>query len=244
MPLKTKKIIILALVSAVLVFCVSARAEDASFTGVVNSDNINVRADSTVTSAVICALDKSSKVEVVSELYGWYKIRLPDSAPSYIKKDFLEYNPKSVSAKITHNHVNIRSGPGESYWIVGILDRDRLVNILGEDQGWCRIMPVHDSYAWINKKFITPDDSPDGKTSSAADNLLVLEGIIRPYGVVLWRTATHKLLTQEEGAYLLKGDKKGLDALIGSKVRISGKLIGPASSANPVIDVFKIEAVD
>ncbi len=248
MSLKIGKIIFLSLVLGAFAFCFSVQAEDVPFAGVVNSDNINVRADATVGSAIICTLSKSAKIEVVSEMYGWYKIRLPDSAPSYVKKSFLECDVKCVSAKVTHEHVNIRSGPGESYWIVGSLNKDTIVNVLGESQGWYRIVPAHESYGWISNKFVShPNDllKPSVITADqATNNPFVLEGIVQPYGIVLWRKATHKLLTLDKGVYLLKGNKKGLDALIGRKVRVSGKLFGPAGSPNPIMEVSKVEALN
>jgi len=246
MSLRTVKTIFFLLPVLVCVFCFSAQAEEFPFNGSVKSDNINVRADARVGSASICTLNKSAKVEVVSLLYGWYKIRLPDSAPSYVKKNFLECNDKCVSAKVSAEHVNIRSGPGESYWIVGKLNKDTIVNVLGVEQDWYRIVPVHESYGWVNAKFVSPDDAKVAvvKNDSLTDNPLVLEGTVQPYGVVLWRKATHKLLTLDKGVYLLKGNKKGLDALVGSKVRVSGKLISPAGTPDPILEVSKIEALN
>ncbi|MFA5004709.1 MAG: SH3 domain-containing protein [Candidatus Omnitrophota bacterium] len=229
------------------VLCFSLQAEELPFIGVVNSDNINVRADATVGSAVICTLNKSSKVEVVSLLYGWYKIRLPDSAPSYVTKSFLECDDKCVSAKVTGERVNIRSGPGQSHWIIGKLNKGTIVNVLSQEQGWYRIVPIHESYGWINAKFVSPSAEVQPAVTKKPPEivgLVVLEGTVRPYGVVLWRKATHKLLTQDKGVYLLKGNKKGLDALVDSKVKITGKLLGPAHSPAPVLEVSKIEAVN
>ena len=61
----------------------------ALFHGEINTNNINIRSDSTVISKVICVSSKGEPVEVVKESYEWYKIRLPKTAPSFIKKNLV-----------------------------------------------------------------------------------------------------------------------------------------------------------
>ncbi|MFH0918116.1 MAG: SH3 domain-containing protein [Candidatus Omnitrophota bacterium] len=238
-----------------------------AFTGQINASGINVRVDATVASEVICTLAKGESVEVVREVYGWYKIRLPKEAPAYIKKNLLECNSvnpdfaspsgKCLSAKVIKDRVNVRLGPTESAWILGKIDKDTVVNIVAEKGGWYRIHPVYQSYGWVNKKFVNKEvlalpkqDFPAvvavvkaAETVQLGDPL-VLEGKVSPYGIVLWRQATHKLVTSENKIYLLKGDRKGLDSLNYRKIRVTGKLITPASSKYPIIQVDIIEALN
>jgi uncharacterized protein YgiM (DUF1202 family) len=127
--------------------------------GEVNSDNINLRADSTPFSEVICTVSKGDKVEVVREYYDWYKIRLPKSAPSYIKKRFVACldeaaQPVCSNARVISSRVNIRARPNESAPILGKVDRTEVLVILSEEKGWYKIQPIPNSYAWIHKKFL------------------------------------------------------------------------------------------
>jgi uncharacterized protein YgiM (DUF1202 family) len=129
--------------------------------GQVNSDNINLRADSTPVSEVICIVNKGTEVEVVEEYYDWYKIRLPKSAPSYIKKRFVAcldeaVQPVCSNARVISNRVNIRARPSESAPILGRADKTQSLVILSEEKGWYKIQPIPNSYAWIHKKFIDP----------------------------------------------------------------------------------------
>ncbi|MDO8489699.1 MAG: SH3 domain-containing protein [Candidatus Omnitrophota bacterium] len=234
-------------------------ADSAIFKGQINAENINVRVDATVSSAVICTLPKGELVEVVAEGYDWYKIRLPKEAPSYVKTDLLEClnsdtvnNPgKCLSGKVIKDRINIRLGPSESAWILGKADKLTVVSILGKEGRWYKIQPVYQSYGWVNKKFISkeikltknkePLDLPvkDVKSSGA----LVVEGMVSPYGVVLWRKATHKLVTQENKVYFLRGDRKALDSLNYHKVKVTGKLITPAQAMYPIIQIDIVEAL-
>ncbi len=231
-----------------------------SFTGQINADNINVRVDATIGSAVACVLSKGQLVEVVSELYDWYKIRLPKEAPSYVKKDLVEcINPdpvsapgKCLSAKVIKDRINIRLSPGESSWILGKINRLTVVSILSEKGDWYRIAPVYQSFGWVNKKFVDKDLTPllkKEKPLAAAREIkppeqLVVEGKVSPYGIVLWRTATHKLITSENKVYFLKGNRKSLNSLNYRKVKVTGRLISPQESKYPIIEIDIIEALN
>ncbi|MDD5477004.1 MAG: SH3 domain-containing protein [Candidatus Omnitrophica bacterium] len=241
-----------------LIFCAPVFA--AAFSGQINADNINARVDATVGSAVICSLPKGQLVEVVSEAYDWYKIRLPKEAPSYVKKDLVEcINPdpvtspgKCLTAKVIKDRINIRLGPSESTWILGKADKLTVVNILAQESGWYKIQPIYQSYGWVNKKFISKEITLPKKQKAAElsakdipshGDLLVVEGTVTPYGVILWRKATHKLVTSDNKIYFLKGNRKSLDSLNYHKVKVTGKLISPAASKYPIIQIDIIEAL-
>lgn len=231
----------------------------AVFGGRINEDGINLRVDATVGSAIICTLSKGQSVEVVSEVYDWYKIRLPKQAPSYVRKDLVECIntntvsnfPKCISAKVIKDRINIRLGPNESSWILGKVDKLTVINILSEQGSWLKIQPVYQSFGWVNKKFIDKQIQQVKEQESLVapvkdtrqNDQLVIEGVVSPYGIVLWRTATHKLITSENKVYFLKGNRKSLDRLNYHKVRVSGKLITPDQSKHPIIEIDIIEAL-
>jgi uncharacterized protein YgiM (DUF1202 family) len=71
-----------------------------AFTGVVNTADINVRADANTNSPVICKLTKDQAVEVILERYDWYKIELPKQAGAFVKKSLLkQIDEKTAKAK-------------------------------------------------------------------------------------------------------------------------------------------------
>jgi uncharacterized protein YgiM (DUF1202 family) len=237
------------------------------FTGQINANGINVRVDATVGAEVVCTLVKGELVEVLQEAYDWYKIRLPAGAPSYIKKSLLECNNvsrnsvnpdfaaqsgKCLSAKVIKDRVNVRLKPTESSWILGKVDQDTVVNIVADEGGWYRIHPVYQSYGWVNKKFVNKEIvilKKQDVVEKIADTAklgepLVVEGKVSPYGIVLWRKATHKLTTSENKIYFLKGNRKSLDSLNYRKVKVIGKLISPDSSKYPILQIDIIEALN
>jgi len=253
-----------------VVFAMAAYAAPFNeFRGQINASGINVRVDATIGAAVICTLAKEDQVEVIAEAYDWYKIRLPKTAPCYIKRELVEcINLDSIpkpaglgnqckNGKVIKDRVNIRFKASESSWILGKVDKLTVVNILSSEGDWLRIEPVHMSFGWVNKKFVNKEFINKELTSlkqeaklevipkeEGLSNALILEGIVYPYGVVLWRKATHKLITTDKKIYFLKGNRKGLNSLNYHKVKITGKLITPPDCQYPIVDIVIIEALN
>lgn len=177
MQLKAKVFWVTLLAVSMLFLAVSFAQESFPFMGEVNSENINIRSDSTVSSQIICRVNKGEQVEVVAELYEWYKVRLPKSAPSFIKNTLAVIinnapnntaatdtqlnpatNPPPVfnkEAKVLKDRVNIRLSPSESSAVLGIVNQGQVVTVLEERKGWLKIEPMGNSFGWINKKFIS-----------------------------------------------------------------------------------------
>ena len=145
-------------------------AQTPVFTGEINSQNINIRADSTTEAEIICQINKGTKVEVISELYEWYKIRLPKAAPAFIKKEFLKCvnyeninspgilplktGKDCISAVAIKDRINIRLKSDESSPVIGRLNENEVVNIVRPAGNWYMIEPIPNSFGWVNKKFV------------------------------------------------------------------------------------------
>ena len=253
-----RKIDILALF-LLLSFSISSAQELLPFQGEINADNINVRSDATVSSEIICALKKDDRVEVVSLFYEWYKIRLPKSAPSFIKKNLVS-NSDGKTAIVAKDNVNIRLGPEASCPIIGKANKNQIINIVADKGDWYKIEPINNSFGWIHKKFVKKIPAPESTQTiqltedkdsknkeEVSDDLkqhIKIEGIVKPYGKVFKRTATHKLITEDGKTFLLKGNKENLNALNHHKIRVTGELINLPKQKHPIIEVLKLEALD
>lgn len=250
---------------------VSLKQKTILFQGEINADNINVRTDSTTGSRIICTLNKGEQVEVTRELYEWYKIKLPKTAPSFIRKDLVTLID-GKTAKVTKDNVNVRFAPDESSAILGKADINEVINIISETPQWYKIEPVDNCFGWIHRKFVDKASTISERITQAKtyprpkerepmprsmkkekkaspeetpiDEAVILEGVIKPYGKVVKRVATHKLIAADNKVFLLKGNKENLDALSYHKVRITGKSIQPKGQKYATIEILKIEALD
>jgi uncharacterized protein YgiM (DUF1202 family) len=139
--------------------------------GNVKLDAINIRSDSTVNSPVICVVNKGTRLQIISERYDWYKVRLPKAAAVYIKKNLTEcvtFKPEEAAtlkptaqhqnpclyAKLIKDRINVRLNPNETSPILGIVGINEVVTVISDKDGWLRIEPTENSFGWINTKFV------------------------------------------------------------------------------------------
>lgn len=243
-------------------FCFGQETGQSIFSGAVNSENINVRSDANTNSKIICKLSKSEVVEIVLEKFDWYKIRLPKTAECFAKKSlFTPLDEKT--AKASGNNINIRQEPSESSVILGRIQEGEIVFIAAADNPeWYKITPTNNTFGWVHKKFLNkttalpkPQEPPKKEAikeqakpkiekTTKEEEIIVVEGLLHPYGKVLKRQATHKLITKEYDTYLLKGSFENLNSLTYHKVRITAKLIDPKKQKIPLLEVIKIEDLD
>ena len=245
----------LALALLALLSGMAFAAANTIFEGEVNADNINVRSDATVTSSVICVVNKGTVVEAVSKSYDWYKMRLPKSAPSFIKKDFLSMLDDKT-AKVTASSVNIRLSPSDSSAVLGKAKENEVVSVLDAAGAWVRIEPINNSFGWIHSRFVKPAEKEKGtagaaqktkETENAAKepsgkDEIIAQGLIK--NKTITRIATHKLLATDGRIFLLKGNKESLNALDNKKAKVWGKLKNLPNQEYPLIEITKIEAED
>ena len=257
----------LLVIAFCLISCRLLADEAPSFQGETTVNGINIRADSTVGAEIISTLRKGERVEVVSELYDWYKIRLPKESPAHIKKILLECtnfkiteintgSPEAgqlkecISAKVARERVNVRLQPSETSSIIGKAVRGEVVSVVVDGPEWDKIVPTANSYGWINKKFLRKVEViPEIKEVASVSlpvNLgadITVEGLINPFGRILNSVATHKLVTADNKIYLLKADKKKLNALNHRKAIVTGKIIESRGQKDPLIEIISIEEV-
>lgn len=260
-----------SLISLAILSCGPAFAQQSSpsfpFEGEVKSSSVNIRIDATIGSEAICTVSRGEPLSVLGESYDWYKVRLPRGAPSYVKKTLVA-PLDNRTVKVLKDNVNIRLRPTEQSPILGRVQSGEVLSVRGNAREWFEIEPVHNSYGWINKKFVLtfrtgmqpPQDvstNVSAKKPSApvpgvpvqvsTNGEITAEGIVEPYGKVINRIASHKLVIRdkEEKVFLLKASRGDLDAVTYRKVKVSGKLITPSPAQQfPVIEVATMELLD
>ncbi len=86
----------------------------------------------------------SGEILFVSRVEGdWAAISPPDRLDLWLNKDFIEGN------RVVAKSIQIRSGPGIEYGIVGTLERGAPVMPRGEDGEWCKIAPPSSTVLWV-----------------------------------------------------------------------------------------------
>ncbi|MDP2921686.1 MAG: SH3 domain-containing protein [Candidatus Omnitrophota bacterium] len=129
--------------------------------GYIKTGSAEVKAGDNANFETLCTLEKSDAVKIVGKRYSWYKVILPKKASLYISRDYvaLTSDEKGIGI-VTGTSVNLRSGPGTRYPILGEISKPAKVYILSENNGWYKIEPPYGTAGWINSNQIavTEDD--------------------------------------------------------------------------------------
>jgi uncharacterized protein YgiM (DUF1202 family) len=127
---------------------------------VCEANNVNVRGQAKLKSEVVTHLTKGQQVTVLEEVQlknsgpdepsAWAKILLPTNAPVWVNTSFIDPTAKTVKPK----KLNIRSGPGENYSVLGTLKGGDTIKDISTKGDWTQIEPPPDAYAFVAAQFL------------------------------------------------------------------------------------------
>jgi SH3-like domain-containing protein len=127
-------------------------------------NNVNVRGQANINSEVVARLKKGETVTVLEEVTlkqpktdepaKWAKITLPPTAHVWVNHTFLDANKAVVPAKL-----NLRSGAGENYSVIGLLHKGDTVKEVGTKGDWTEIEAPAGAYAFVAAHLLTHKDA-------------------------------------------------------------------------------------
>jgi uncharacterized protein YgiM (DUF1202 family) len=145
----------------------SARTESKPLTpgpAVVKEKNVNVRGQAAINSEVIAHLKRGDHVVVIEEVTKkakndepsrWAKIALPQTSAVWVHASFLDAN-----GVVTSKNLNLRSGPGENFSVVGHLSKGGTVKEVERKGDWVHVEPPSDAYAFVAAHLIANEAAP------------------------------------------------------------------------------------
>ncbi|MFC5773098.1 C40 family peptidase [Ectobacillus antri] len=143
-------------------------------TYIVNVDGLRIRKGPGTYHAVIGGTVKGQKLEVVGAENGWYKIKR-DGAFGYVSAQYVT-KAKTTPTITTEtyyvnvNALNVRSGTGTNYSVLGVLKQGQKVAASGEQNGWLQIN-YNGGVAFITKEFVTKQE-PSVSAPPTANSLI------------------------------------------------------------------------
>ena len=145
---------------------------------------LNVRSGAGTSYSVIGSLSNGAKVEIVETSGSWYKIKY-GSGYGYVSKDYVTVSSTSNSDSSSNNNtsatttqtgtikvngaLNVRSGAGTSYSVIGSLSNGVQVEIVETSGSWYKIK-YGSGYGYVSKDYILVN------TRSIAENTVLREG--------------------------------------------------------------------
>jgi len=135
-------------------FCLSSHINETNYPqyGKVKVDNLNLRAGPNVNYNSLLQLMQDTLVIIVGHKYNWYKVSLPPQVNCYIKSNYLEIHQNKTYSKT--DNLNIRSGPGFNFSVIGQIGKGEIVYIKKSDEEWTSIYPTQNSYGWVYSKYV------------------------------------------------------------------------------------------
>ena len=156
------------------------------------SDSLNVRSGAGTSYSVVGSLKNGTSVEIVGTSGNWYKIKYGNDY-GYVSKDYVTLNSSSNSntgntsnSGSTNNtpatsttkgtvkvsdSLNVRSGAGTSYSVIGSLKNGTSVEIVETSGNWYKIK-YGNGYGYVSKDYITLQNR------SIAENTITKEGTV------------------------------------------------------------------
>jgi uncharacterized protein YgiM (DUF1202 family) len=119
------------------------------------SRNVNVRGQANINSEIVTHLKQGELVTVLDEVTlkkakpdepaKWAKIALPAGTPVWVSAHFVDRNTKTVTA----NRLRLRSGPGENYSTLGMINKGTVIKELETKGDWIKIEAGAGAYAFV-----------------------------------------------------------------------------------------------
>lgn len=127
---------------------------------IVEANNVNVRGQAKLNSEVVTRLTKGQAVTVLEEVTrnnsapdepsAWAKILLPTNTHVWVNTSFIDATNKTVLPR----RLNVRSGPGENYSILGQLQRGDPVKEVSTKKDWTEIEAPTNAYAFVAAQYL------------------------------------------------------------------------------------------
>lgn len=117
----------------------------------ITGDRVNLRAAPRAVAEVVGQMNDGDTVVVVSQQTNWVEVLAPESFDVWIYRDFVK------DGEVTTKKLNIRSGPGINYHVVGRAYRHDQVDIREEFGEWYKVAPTEECTFWISSDYVTLD---------------------------------------------------------------------------------------
>jgi uncharacterized protein YgiM (DUF1202 family) len=125
--------------------------------------HVNVRGQAKLKSEIVTRLTKGDSVTVIEEVVrnnsgpdepsAWAKIVLPPGAHVWINTAFIDGSNQTVKPK----KLNLRSGPGENYSVIGLLHAGDAVKPVTTKGDWTEIEQPATAYAFMAAQYLSQE---------------------------------------------------------------------------------------
>ena len=122
----------------------------------VSGEKVNLRKGPSTSSPIIWELGKGFPLKVVGSKGSWYKVSDFENDVGWIYKNLVSRKPHLI-VKVNKNskdQINIRSGPGTTYQVVGKAQYGVVFETLQQKSGWVKVRHETGLTGWIKRSLL------------------------------------------------------------------------------------------
>ncbi len=158
-----------------IIICLTAavgagQAQAAGTSGTVTASGLNLRSEPNTSSSILAVAPRGATVQIIETLDGWYKVTY-QGRTGYMSKDYLSVSGSADSSSgtgyVKGTYVNVRSGPGLGYSVIGSTNTGDSYTVSGKSGDWYKIA-YKGTTAYINSSYLSVggSGSSGGSTST------------------------------------------------------------------------------
>ena len=122
----------------------------------VSGEKVNLRKGPSTSDPIIWELGKGFPLKVVGSKGSWYKVSDFENDVGWIYKNLVSRKPHLI-VKVNKNskdQINIRSGPGTAYQVVGKAQYGVVFETLQRKSGWVKVRHETGLTGWIKRSLL------------------------------------------------------------------------------------------
>ena len=173
MSLDKKYILAGAIASSIMLHTGMTTAFAATEYKVITADAVNFRSGPSTSYLSLGSFNKGDKVEYLGTSGSWVKVKY-NNKTGYVYGSYVG-NYATITQYVTATTLNVRSGAGTSYSVLGSLSKGTKVEVISTTNGWSKIN-YNGSIGYVSSQYLSSSstDSSTSTTSSSVNKVISL----------------------------------------------------------------------
>ena len=173
MSIDKKYILAGAIASSIMLHTGMTTAFAATEYKVITADAVNFRSGPSTSYSSLGSFNKGDKVEYLGTSGSWVKVKY-NNKTGYVYGSYVG-NYATITQYVTATTLNVRSGAGTSYSVLGSLSKGTKVEVISTTNGWSKIN-YNGSIGYVSSQYLSSlsTDSSTSTTSSSVNKVISL----------------------------------------------------------------------
>ena len=133
---------------------------------VITGDSVNFRSGAGTNYSSIGKLNKGDKIEYLGESGSWVKARYSGKI-GYVYGSYVGEYTSTNTKYVTATTLNVRSGAGTNYSIIGSLSKGTKVEVISTTNGWSKIK-YNGSTGYVSSQYLSSSASDNSTSTSTS----------------------------------------------------------------------------